>query len=75
MFESFNAPARKVLDLAQQEARQLMHEQVGPEHILLGFIRAAEQDAGVARTCLKNLGVKDFDKARREVFRSREKRF
>src|SRR5579884_535117 len=41
MFERFNDAARKVMALAQSEARRLNHDYVGPEHILLGVVSEA----------------------------------
>ena len=55
MFERFTDRARKVLALAQQEAKTFNHDYVGNEHILLGLIR---EGSGVAAAALKNSGVK-----------------
>lgn len=65
MYEIFTDRARKVLQLANQEAHCFNHEYVGTEHILLGLIK---EGYGVAANVLKNL---DFDlrKARAEVER------
>jgi ATP-dependent Clp protease ATP-binding subunit ClpC len=54
MYERFTDRARKVLDLAQQEARRLDHEYMGTEHLLLGLIR---EGSGVAANVLRNLDV------------------
>jgi hypothetical protein len=54
VFERFTAGARRVLFLAQEEARLLEHRFIGTEHILLALIR--EQD-GVAAKALESLGV------------------
>ncbi|MBQ6586506.1 MAG: hypothetical protein IJH83_06860, partial [Coriobacteriales bacterium] len=54
MFEKFTDKARKVLILAQEEARGLNQAYVGTEHLLLGLIREQE---GIAAQALKNLGV------------------
>jgi ATP-dependent Clp protease ATP-binding subunit ClpC len=54
MFERFTDRARRVLVLAQEEARQLNHNFIGTEHILLGLIHEGE---GVAAKALDSLGV------------------
>jgi ATP-dependent Clp protease ATP-binding subunit ClpC len=54
VFERFTAPARQVVVLAADEARDLRHDYIGPEHLVLGLIR--EQDGLAART-LDELGV------------------
>ena len=59
----FTPRAKRVLELAFDEARQLGHTYIGTEHILLGLIREGE---GVAAQVLKNLGA-DLDKVRRQV--------
>ena len=53
-FEKFSERARRVLTMAQEEARQLNHNYIGTEHILLGLVREEE---GVAAKILTNLGV------------------
>lgn len=53
-FEKFSERARRVLTLAQEEARHLNHSYIGTEHILLGLVREEE---GVATKVLVNLGV------------------
>jgi len=53
-FEKFSERARRVLTIAQEEARQLNHNYIGTEHILLGLVREEE---GVAAKVLINLGV------------------
>ncbi|MDO4576095.1 MAG: ATP-dependent Clp protease ATP-binding subunit [Planctomycetia bacterium] len=63
MYERFTDRARKVIQLANQEANRLSHEYVGTEHILLGLIKEGN---GVASNVLKNLDV-DLNKLRREV--------
>ena len=63
MFEKFTDRARRVVVLAQEEARRLNHNYIGTEHIFLGLI--AEND-GVAARALRALGV-SLDQARREV--------
>ena len=63
MFERFTSRARRVIDLAELEARELDHTYVGTEHILLGLIR--EED-GVAAKALESLGV-SLEAARQKV--------
>jgi ATP-dependent Clp protease ATP-binding subunit ClpC len=63
MFERFTDRSRRVVVLAQEEARMLNHEYVGTEHILLGLIR---EDGGVAGQALESLGI-SADAARRQV--------
>ncbi|MCX7912775.1 MAG: hypothetical protein N2506_07455, partial [Dehalococcoidales bacterium] len=53
-FEKFSERARRVLTIAQEEARALNHNYIGTEHILLGLVREEE---GVAARVLINLGV------------------
>ncbi|MDD5126876.1 MAG: ATP-dependent Clp protease ATP-binding subunit [Dehalococcoidales bacterium] len=53
-FEKFSERARRVLTMAQEEARNLNHNYIGTEHILLGLVR--EED-GVAAKVLVNLGA------------------
>ena len=60
----FTPRAKRVLELAWDESRQLGHNYVGTEHILLGLIREGE---GVAAQVLKNLGV-DLETTRKQVF-------
>jgi hypothetical protein len=54
MFERFTDRARRVVVLAQQEARMLNHDYIGTEHILLGLICEGE---GVAAKALESLGI------------------
>ena len=54
MFERFTDRARRVVVLAQEEARRLNHDYIGTEHILLGLIREGE---GVAAKALESLGI------------------
>ena len=63
MFERFTDRARRVLVLAQEEARDLNHAFIGTEHILLGLIREGE---GVAAKALDALGV-TYDVVREKV--------
>jgi ATP-dependent Clp protease ATP-binding subunit ClpA len=51
MFERFTDRARRVVVLAQEEARLLNHNSIGTEHVLLGLIRERE---GVAATALES---------------------
>ena len=53
-FEKFSERARRVLTIAQEEARQMNHSSIGTKHILLGLLREEE---GVAAKILTNLGV------------------
>jgi len=61
----FTPRAKRVLELAFDEARKLGHTYIGTEHILLGLIRESE---GVAAQVLNNLGA-DLDKVRSEVLK------
>ena len=63
MYERFTDRARKVMQLANQEAQRFNHEYIGTEHILLGLIK---EGSGVAANVLKNLDV-DLRKIRLEV--------
>ena len=63
MFERFTDRARRVIVLAQQEARDLNHNYIGTEHILLGLIQEGE---GVAAKALESMGI-NLDDVRREV--------
>ena len=54
MFERFTDRARRVVVLAQEEARVLNHNYIGTEHVLLGLIREGE---GVAAKALESLGI------------------
>jgi ATP-dependent Clp protease ATP-binding subunit ClpC len=62
-FEKFTGPARKVVVIAQEEARGFNHNYIGTEHLLLGLIREEE---GIAAGALKELRV-DLDEAREQV--------
>jgi ATP-dependent Clp protease ATP-binding subunit ClpA len=55
MFERFTDPARRVVVLAQEEARLLNHNYVGTEHLLLGLIHEGQ---GVAAKALELLGIR-----------------
>nr|WP_303672821.1 ATP-dependent Clp protease ATP-binding subunit [Vampirovibrio chlorellavorus] len=61
----FTPRAKRVLELSWDEARQLGHNYIGTEHLLLGLIREGE---GVAARVLENLGV-DLTKVRSNVIR------
>lgn len=63
LYERFTDRARKVMQLANQEALRLQHECLGTTHILLGLIK---EGSGVAANVLKNMDA-DFRKVRREV--------
>src|SRR5438094_1908951 len=63
MYERFTDRARKVMQLANQEAQRLNHEYIGTEHILLGLVK---EGSGVAANVLKNLDI-DLRKIRLEV--------
>jgi ATP-dependent Clp protease ATP-binding subunit ClpA len=63
MYDRFTDRARKVMQLANQEAMRFNHEYIGTEHILLGLIR---EGAGVAANVLMNLDI-DLNKVRRAV--------
>jgi ATP-dependent Clp protease ATP-binding subunit ClpC len=63
MFERFTDRARKVMQLANYEAKRLNQEYVGTQHILLGVIK---EGTGVAANVLRNLGV-DLETTRSEI--------
>jgi ATP-dependent Clp protease ATP-binding subunit ClpC len=63
MFERFTDRSRRVVVLAQEEARMLNHEYIGTEHILLGLIR---EHGGVAAQALESLGITE-EAARQQV--------
>ena len=63
MYERFTDRARKVMQLANQEAQRFNHEYIGTEHVLLGLIK---EGSGVAANVLKNLNV-DLRKIRLEI--------
>jgi ATP-dependent Clp protease ATP-binding subunit ClpA len=54
MFQRFTDQARRVVNLAQEEARMLRHNRVGTEHLLLGLIQV---DDGIAAASLEALGI------------------
>src|ERR671922_2435331 len=63
MFERFTDRARRVVVLAQEEARLLNHNYIGTEHLLLGLIHEGE---GLAAKALESLGV-TLDQVRSQV--------
>ena len=63
MFERFTDRARRVVVLAQDEARELNHNYIGTEHILLGLISEGD---GVAAKALESMGI-SLDAVRSEV--------
>ena len=63
MFEKFTDKARRVVVLAQEEAKLLNHNYIGTEHILLGLIHEGE---GVAAKALESLGI-DLNSVREQV--------
>ena len=63
MYERFTDRARKVMQLANQEAQRFNHEYIGTEHILLGLCK---EGSGIAANVLKNLDV-DLRKIRLEI--------
>ena len=63
MFERYTDRARRVVVLAQEEARMLNHNYIGTEHILLGLIHEGE---GVAARALESLGI-SLDAVRQQV--------
>jgi ATP-dependent Clp protease ATP-binding subunit ClpA len=54
MYERFTDRARKVMQLANQEAHRFNHRFIGPEHILLGLVK---EGCGVGAQALKTLGI------------------
>ena len=65
VFEQFSKRARRVVALAQDEARELHHGYVGSEHLLLGLLR---EQTGVAAQALHSLGL-NRARVRTEVVR------
>src|SRR6266705_2806630 len=63
MYERFTDRARKVMQLANQEAQRFNHEYIGTEHVLLGLVK---EGSGVAANVLKNLDI-DLRKIRLEI--------
>ena len=69
MFEHFTDGARRILVLAQEEARNLHDVSISPEHILLGMLREGE---GIADKALTDAGA-DYDRARAVVEEQRRR--
>jgi ATP-dependent Clp protease ATP-binding subunit ClpC len=65
LFERFTERARQVVVLAQEEARTLKHDHIGPEHLLLGLLREGE---GLAAHALESLDI-TLERVRGEVVR------
>src|ERR1043165_7803451 len=63
MFDRFTDRAKKVMNLARQEAQRFNHEYLGTEHILLGLV---QEGSGVAANVLKNMSI-ELPKIRGEV--------
>ena len=63
MFDRFTDRAKKVMNLARQEAQRFNHEYLGTEHVLLGLV---QEGSGVAANVLKNMGI-DLNKFRMVV--------
>jgi ATP-dependent Clp protease ATP-binding subunit ClpC len=63
MFDRFTDRAKKVMNLARQEAQRFNHEYLGTEHVLLGLV---QEGSGVAASVLRNMEV-DLAKIRTEV--------
>ena len=63
MYERFTDRARKIMQLANEEAQRFNHEYIGTEHILLGLVK---EGTGVAANVLRNLDI-DLRKVRREI--------
>src|SRR5436190_937419 len=69
--QNFTPRAQQVLALAQKEAKQLNHNYVGTEHILLGLLREGE---GAAARILKSLDV-DIERCRNEILKELDPNF
>ncbi len=63
MYERFTDRARRVMQLANQEAQRFNHEYIGTEHILLGLVK---EGSGVAASVLRKLGV-DLSEVRQRI--------
>ena len=63
MFDRFTDRAKKVMNLARQEAQRFNHEYLGTEHVLLGLV---QEGSVVAANVLKNMGV-DLARIRAEI--------
>ena len=56
-FDKFTERARKVLQLAQEEAQRFNHNYIGTEHLLLGLVREGEDDRGRSAVILWDCAV------------------
>ncbi|RMH71653.1 MAG: ATP-dependent Clp protease ATP-binding subunit [Gemmatimonadetes bacterium] len=63
MYDGFTQRARRVLQLAREEAARLQHDYIGTEHLLLGLVREGK---GIAAAILSQLGV-DLDVIRQSI--------
>jgi ATP-dependent Clp protease ATP-binding subunit ClpA len=70
MFETFTDPARRVVVLAQEEARMLNHNYIGAEHILLGLIYECEGVAAKAQESLGSAWRRHASRSRRSSARA-----
>lgn len=66
MFDKFTERAKKIINLAREEAARLGHDYIGTEHLLLGLIK---EGGGVASAVLENLGL-ELDRLKLEVEKS-----
>ncbi len=66
MFDKFTERAKKIINLAREEAARLGHDYIGTEHLLLGLIK---EGGGVATAVLENLGL-DLERIKLEVEKS-----
>ncbi len=66
MFDKFTERAKKVINLAREEAARLGHDYIGTEHLLLGLIK---EGGGVATAVIENLGL-DLERLKMEVEKS-----
>lgn len=57
MFERFTDSARSVITVAQEQAREMRHDYIGTEHLLLGLLAQGEDARDVARAALEAFGV------------------
>jgi len=66
MFDKFTERAKKIINLAREEAARLGHDYIGTEHLLLGLVK---EGGGVATAVLENLGL-DLERIKLEVEKS-----
>lgn len=66
MFDKFTERAKKIINLAREEAARLGHDYIGTEHLLLGLIK---EGGGVATAVIENLGL-DLERLKMEVEKS-----